>query len=71
MLFSKAWILCPGNNVPRKGVHIFFYLYTFIVKANVMIVVAVMVVIVWYLDLQLPMLSVPIATNVVSLNPAH
>ena len=30
-----------------------------------------MVVIVWYLDLQLPMQSVPITTNVVSSNPAH
>jgi hypothetical protein len=29
------------------------------------------VVIVWKLDLQLPMQSIPIATNVVSLNPAH
>jgi hypothetical protein len=31
----------------------------------------VVVVIVWYLDLQLPMQSVPITTNVVSSNPAH
>jgi hypothetical protein len=30
-----------------------------------------MVMIVWYLDLQLLMQSVPIATNVVSSNPAH
>ena len=30
-----------------------------------------MVVIVWLLDLQLPMQSVPITTNVVSLNPTH
>ena len=30
-----------------------------------------MVVIVWQLDLQLPMQSVPITTNVVSWNPAH
>jgi hypothetical protein len=30
-----------------------------------------MVVIVWYLDLQLPVQSVTITTNVVSLNPAH
>jgi len=29
------------------------------------------VVIVWLLDLQLPVQSVPIATKVVSLNPAH
>jgi len=27
--------------------------------------------IVWYLDLQLPVQSVPITTEVVSLNPAH
>ena len=27
--------------------------------------------ILWLLDLQLPMLSVPITTNVVSSNPAH
>jgi hypothetical protein len=30
-----------------------------------------MAVIVWYLDLQLPVLSVPIATEVVSLIPAQ
>jgi hypothetical protein len=30
-----------------------------------------MVVIVWYLDLQLPMQSVPITTKIVSSNPAH
>ena len=32
---------------------------------------AIMVMIVWYLDLQLPMKSVPITTNVMSLNPVH
>jgi len=32
---------------------------------------AVMVVIVWYLDLQLPMQSVPITNNVVSSNSAY
>jgi hypothetical protein len=31
----------------------------------------VVVVIVWYLDLQLPMQSVPMTTNVVSSNPAQ
>ena len=31
----------------------------------------VVVVIVWYLDLQLPMQSVPITNNVVSSNPAQ
>jgi len=30
-----------------------------------------MVVIVWWLDLQLPVQSVPITTNVVSSNPIH
>ena len=30
-----------------------------------------MVMIVWKLDLQLPMQSVPITTKVVSLNPVH
>ena len=30
-----------------------------------------MVVIVWYMDLQLPMQSVPITTNVVNSNPVH
>jgi hypothetical protein len=30
-----------------------------------------MVVIVWLLDLQLPVQSVPITTNIVSLNPVH
>jgi hypothetical protein len=29
------------------------------------------VVIVWYMDLQLPMQSVPITTNVVNSNPVH
>jgi hypothetical protein len=32
---------------------------------------AVMVVIVWYLNLLLPVQSVPIANKVVSFNPAH
>ena len=32
---------------------------------------AVVVVIVWWLDLQLPEQSVPITTKVVSLNPVH
>ena len=31
----------------------------------------VMAVIVWYLNLQIPMQSVPITTEVVSANPAH
>ena len=31
----------------------------------------VVVVIVWYMDLQLPMQSVPITTNVVNSNPVH
>jgi hypothetical protein len=30
-----------------------------------------MVLIVWLLDLQLPVQSVPITTNIVSLNPVH
>ena len=34
-------------------------------------IVTVVVVIVWLLDLQLPMQSVPITTKVVSSNPAH
>jgi hypothetical protein len=32
---------------------------------------AIIVVIVWLLDLQLPVQSVPITTNVVNLNPVH
>ena len=32
---------------------------------------AVVVMITWYLELQLPMQSKPINTKVVSLNPAH
>ena len=32
---------------------------------------AIMVMIWWLLDLQLPVQSVPITTNVVSSNPAH
>jgi hypothetical protein len=32
---------------------------------------AIVVVIVWYLDLHPPMQSVPITTKVVSLNPIH
>ena len=32
---------------------------------------AVVVVITWYLDLQLPVQSKPITTNVVSSNPVH
>ena len=36
-----------------------------------MVAGAVVVVIVWYLDLQLPVQSVPITTKAVSLNPIH
>ena len=32
---------------------------------------AIMVVIIWFLDLLLPMQSVPITTEVVSSNPTH
>jgi hypothetical protein len=32
---------------------------------------AVMVMIIWYLDIQLPVQSLPITTNVVNLNPAN
>jgi hypothetical protein len=32
---------------------------------------AVMVVTIWYLDIQLPVQSLPITTNVVNLNPAN
>jgi hypothetical protein len=32
---------------------------------------AIVVVIIWWLDLQLSMLSMPITTNVVSSNPSH
>ena len=32
---------------------------------------SIMVLIVWYLDLQLPVLSVPMTNKVVSSNPAH
>ena len=32
---------------------------------------AIVAVIIWWLDLQLPMQSVPITTNVVSSNPAQ
>ena len=35
------------------------------------IFVAVVVVIIWYLDLQIPMQSMPITTNVVSSNSAQ
>jgi hypothetical protein len=35
------------------------------------IFVAVVVVIIWYLDLQIPMQSMPITTNVVSSNSAE
>ena len=35
------------------------------------IIGAVVVIIVWWLDLHLPMQSVPITTNIVSSNPAH
>jgi hypothetical protein len=32
---------------------------------------AIVVVIIWLLDLQLPIQSIPITTKVVSLNPVH
>ena len=38
---------------------------------HLVILGALEVVIVWEMDLQLPMQSVPITTNIVSLNPAQ
>jgi hypothetical protein len=40
-------------------------------RTTIIILEAVVVVIIWLLDLQLPVQSVPITTNVVSLNPAQ
>ena len=45
------------------------YLYVIIITDNT--VGTIVVVIVWQLDLQLPVQSVPIATKVVSSNPIH
>jgi hypothetical protein len=53
---SVAAILCFIDNA--------FSYYNIAIKA-------IMIMIVWLLDLQLPVQSVPITTNVVSLNPAH
>ena len=38
---------------------------------NIYIFSAIVAVIVWWLDLQIPMQSVPITTNVVNYNPAQ
>ena len=45
--------------------------FIMIVKGFIGLVRAVVVMIVWQLDLQLPMQSVPITTEVVSSNPVH
>jgi hypothetical protein len=44
---------------------------TFIVIRCILKCWAFVVMIVWYFDIQLPVQSVPITTNVVSSNPAH
>ena len=44
---------------------------TDVTPASLFNIEAVVVLIVWYLVLQLPVQSVPITTNVMSLNPVH
>ena len=45
--------------------------YVMIFVSDIRQVGSVLVVMVWYLDLQLSVQSVPITTNVVSSNPVH
>ena len=75
------------HGVYLQNISIYYYFFYYsasishlviAIGANVIIwaipvsnVLIIMVVIVWWLDLQLPMQSVPITTNVVSLNPAQ
>ena len=51
--------------------HHFFSVNIFRWHGENKVIGAVVVVIVWKLDLQLPMQSVPITIEVVSSNPAH
>jgi len=52
--------------------HVHLHLYSFLlIYDSIYVEGAIVVVILWWLDLLLPMQSVPITTNVVSSNPAH
>ena len=56
-----------------KLIHLYTYYYCrcCLIFTSLKTIGAVVVVIVWLLDLQLPVQSVTITTNVVSSNPVH
>ena len=61
--FLKIWIQISYSKS-------FFYIYSRILLSPYL-EGAVVFLIIWYLDLQLPVQSVPITTNILSLNPVH
>ena len=64
--FVSKCIVSDSYLAPREQ----FSSYT-MTRTSYFLMGAVMVVIVWLLDLQLPMQSVPITTSIVSSNPAQ
>ena len=56
-----------------KLIHLYTYYYCrcFLIFTSLKTIGAVVIVIMWLLDLQLPVQSVAITTNVESLNPTH
>ena len=57
--------------LPKNKIVLVPRFFSFVLRCYPSFCTAVMVVMVWWLDFQLPMQSMPITTNVVSLNPAQ
>ena len=76
-LGENCMILSQHRNIDseyvqiRSGVYYFIQIVNYLILIFTICIGVVVVVTVWYVDLQLPMQSVPITTKVVSLNPIH
>jgi hypothetical protein len=76
-LGENCMILSQHRNIDseyvqiRSGVYYFIQIVNYLILIFTICIGVVVVVTVWYVDLQLPMQSVPITTKVVSLNPVH
>jgi hypothetical protein len=84
MLILITLFICSNQNNVNSALHEPLYIlwlahgevysmqhYVMIFVSDIRQVGSVLVVMVWYLDLQLSVQSVPITTNVVSSNPVH
>ena len=84
MLILITLFICSNQNNVNSALHEQLYIlwlahgevysmqhYVMIFVSDIRQVGSVLVVMVWYLDLQLSVQSVPITTNVVSSNPVH